>query len=135
MPSLALVAAITVLGACSSEETAPEEHATPVDAKLFIQGTEVTPDITLPAGQTVRVEVRFLDANGDVIVGLEDEHYTALTFSPASLAATAAVTGQRFFVDVTVQAASGAAGTVTVGFGHDALADEGTFGPFDVAIQ
>jgi hypothetical protein len=129
-----LVAVLAAAAACGGEETAPENHAEPVDAKLFVSGTEVTPSLTLMAGQTVRIEVRFYADDGDQITGLETEHYTALTFSPATLASTAAVSGLRFFVDVTAQSTPGT-GTVMVGFGHDDLADELSFGPFDVTVQ
>ena len=132
--TVALATGIAAFAACSGDETAPV-HNTPVDARLYVQGAEVTPHITLAAAQTVRIEVRFVDADGDEIAGIETEHYAALTFSPASLATVAPVTGQRFFFDVTAQGAGGATGTVSVGYGHDDLADEDTFGPFDVTIQ
>lgn len=129
---IALVAAL-VLPACG-DETAPEEEHVPVDATLFVGGTDVTSGVTIGAGQTMRIEVRFLADDGDVIAGLEDEHFASLTFSPAALATVAAVTGEPFMFDVTAQATAGT-GTVSVGFGHDEEADEDTFGPFDVTVQ
>jgi hypothetical protein len=129
-----LIAALAAATACGGEETAPENHAEPASAKLFVQDTEVTPSLTLMAGQTVRIEVRYYADDGDLITGLEIEHYAGLTFSPATLATTAAVSGQRFFLDVTAQATPGT-GTVMVGWGHDELADELSFGPFDVTVQ
>jgi len=44
------------------------------------------------------------------------------------------VTDHRFQWDVTAQGAAGT-GTVMVGFGHDDLADEDSFGPFPVTVQ
>jgi hypothetical protein len=77
--------------------------------------------------------VRIL-GDGDHIHDLEDGHFSSLTFSPAGLATIAAVAGEPFMVDVTPQAAPGA-GNVTVGYGHDAAADEDSFGPFAVTVQ
>lgn len=129
---IALIAAL-LLPACG-DETAPEEGHMPVDAALFVRGTDVTTGVTIAAGQTARIEVRFLADDGDVITGLEDEHFASLTFAPASLATVAAVSGEPFLFDVTAQATAGT-GTVSVGFGHDEEADEDTFGPFDVTVQ
>jgi hypothetical protein len=117
---------------CGNDETAPETH-TPHAAKLFVGTTELTPLVQLAAGQTHRIEVRFFADDGDEITGIED-HFAALTLSPGTLATVAAVAGHHFQFDVTVTAASGATGNVTVGFGHDAAADELSFGPFAVQI-
>jgi hypothetical protein len=127
---LLLVVALGV--ACGSEEV--EHHATPVDARLVVAGGAPTQTITFSAGQTVRVEVQFLAGDGDVIAGLETEHFTSVTFDPAALATVAPVSGEPFMFDVTAQATS-ASGTVTVGFGHDAAADENAFGPFTVTVS
>ena len=56
----ALLIALT-LAACGSDESAPEEGHTPADAALFVGGVDVSAGLVLPAGETVRVEVRFLD--------------------------------------------------------------------------
>jgi hypothetical protein len=126
-----LFAAVLLSVSCGSE-TAPDEHS-PASARLFAAGQEITPNLVLARGQTVRIEVRFYDGGGELMTGLEAEHFAALTFSPASLAGIAPVSGLRFFFDVTPQNVAGT-GQVRVGFGHDAAADELSFGPFPVTV-
>lgn len=130
-----LVAAAVVLAGCSSDETGPEEGHTPVDVALFVVGgAELTPDVTLAAGQTVRIEARFLNDEGEVIDGIEGSHFASLAFSPEALATVAEVAGRTFAFDVTAQATAGTGG-LTVGYGHDEEADELSFGPFAVTVQ
>lgn len=127
-----LIAALAVAG-CSNDETGPEEGHTPSDAALFVGGVDVTDGLVLPDGETVRVEVRFLNDEGEVITGIEDEHHAALTFTPEGMATTASVDGANFQKDVT---ASGTptTGSVIVGYGHDEEADELAFGPIPVTV-
>ena len=130
----ALTIAATTLIACDEDEVAGTGgHGTPVDAQLFAGTVELTPDVELPEGQTVRVEVRFLDDHGHVIEGLEEGHYTKVVFDPTTLATATQVPDQRFFIDVDVLASDGTTGTVSVGYGHSEAADEDTF-PFAVTI-
>jgi hypothetical protein len=131
---IGMVSAFLLLGtACDSDETGPEDH-TPAAAKLFDQsGAELTPNITLTAGATPRVEVRFYDAHGDLLEGLEEHHYTSLTFAPTTLATGDTVPGMRFFWDLTVGSAG--SGTLHIGYGHSPAADELSFGPFSVTVQ
>jgi hypothetical protein len=129
--SAALLVAL-VLAACGDDETGPEEGHTPDAAALFVNGTDVSDGLVLPAGEVVRVEVRFMH-EGEVITGIEGEHHAGLTFTPASLATVASVADHNFQKDVTGQAAG--TGTVEVGYGHDEAADELSFGPFDVAVM
>ncbi len=133
LPWLSAVIATVLLSACGGDESGPEEGHTPANAALFVEDEEVTDNLLLPAGGTVRVEVRFLDDEGEVITGIDDEHHAALVFSPSDLATTASVDGENFQKDVTAGAELGT-GTVTVGYGHDEDADELTFGPFDVNV-
>jgi hypothetical protein len=131
--SVALLIAVLAVPGCGDEETGPVEDHTPADAKLFVGGLEVTGALVVPADQTVRVEVRFVDEQGQVIEDIEESHQTALTFSPAGLATTASVEGFNFQKDVTASATPGT-GTVMVGYGHDEAADELEFGPIDVIV-
>ena len=131
LTSLLLLAGL--VAACG-DEMAPEEDHTPATAKLYIGLNEITPAVGLTQGQTVRIEVRFYAADGDLITGLEDHHFAALTFAPGTLATVVSVTSMPFFFDVTAQASAGT-GTVTVGYGHEIDADELSFGPFIVTIQ
>ena len=128
----ALLAALA-FAACDDDETGPEEGHTPVGAALFVDGVDRSDELLLPAGGTVRVEVRFLDDEGEVITGIEDEHHAGLTLTPATLGTVASVTDQNFQKDVTAQATPGT-GTVMVGYGHEDDADELSFGPFDVTV-
>jgi hypothetical protein len=118
--------------ACGDDETGPEEGHTPDAAALFVNGTDVSGGLVLPAGEAVRVEVRFLH-DGEVITGIEGEHFAGLTFMPTTLATVASVADHNFQKDVTGQAGAGA-GEVRVGYGHDEEADELSFGPFTVTV-
>lgn len=119
---------------CGSDEAAPEAHGTPVDARLFVGGADASTSLALAAGQTVRAEVKFYDDAGAEIVGIDDEHFAALTFTPPSLVTVADVSGEHFQKDLTASADQGA-GTYRIGYGHDALADETEFGPYDVLVD
>jgi hypothetical protein len=121
-----------VFAACGGDETAPEEGHTPDAARLFVNGTDVTDGLVLPAGETVRVEVRFIH-DGEVITGIEGEHHAGLIFTPATLAIVASVADHNFQKDVTAQSHPGA-GSVMVDYGHDEAADELSFGPFPVGV-
>ena len=118
---------------CSSNEAGPDEHV-PHSAKLYgPTGAELTPVVALTRGQTLRVAIRFFDEQGTQETDIEADHYALLTFAPGTLATAAPVAGKRFTFDVTTPNAAGT-GSVTVGFGHDAAADEASFGPFTVTI-
>jgi hypothetical protein len=127
-----LLLAALAFAACGDDETAPEEGHTPVDAALFVDGVDVGDVLVLPPGEPVRVEVRFLNDEGEVITGIEDEHFAGLTFTPATLATVADVADHHFQKDVTGQAAG--TGSVRVGYGHDEAADELDLGAFDVTV-
>jgi len=129
-PVLALAFAI---GACSSDEAVAPENHTPASAKLFVNDVDMTSDLVLPAGAVTTVEVRFYAADGDEITGISDTHYAGLAFTPAALATGVGQVDAHFFIDVTAQGSAGT-GTVSVGYGHDAAADELTFGPFPVTV-
>jgi len=122
------------LAGCNSDETAPETTHTPASAELYFNGTQVTPDVVLDPGQTVELEVRFFADDGDEITGIEGTHFATLEFTPTSIATVTDVPNQHFHKSVTAQATAGT-GTVTIGYGHDAAADELTFGPYNVSVQ
>ena len=127
-----LLLGVTVAACSEDEATAPESH-TPASAKLFVNDVDMTADLVLPAGATTAVEVRFYAADGDEITTIEADHYASLTFSPGTIATPVARVDQHFTFDVTAQGSAGT-GTVDVGYGHDAAADELTFGPFPVTV-
>lgn len=133
LPALLALAAVTA--GCSNDETDPDPgHAAPESARLFVNGQDVTNDLTLTAGQPTTVEIRFYDANDQAVAGIEDEHFATLTFTPSTLATTTDVSGHRFQKVVTPQGTAGT-GTSMVGYGHAADADEDSFGPFSVTVE
>ncbi len=133
----ALVACLAIaMGACrEADEITGEETHTPVMARLYANGEELTPNVSLTRGQTLRIEVRFFAAGGDYISGIEADHFAKLTFNAATLASATDVPDLRFFKYVVSQASAGTTGTVSVGYGHRAAADEHRFGPFQVTIR
>jgi hypothetical protein len=137
---LKLLAATTALAftlaACSSNEAPAENHPEPESAKLFnaTTHTELPQPYVLPTGVTTRVDVHYYGADGaDITSELIADHYSSLTFTPTSFATVASVTGARFVHDVTVDAAAGGTSELQIGWGHDTLADERSFGPYPVS--
>ena len=127
-----LLLAALAFAACGDDETGPDDGHTPANAALFVNGVDMSDDLVLFAGEPVRVEVRFLNDEGEEITGIEDEHFAGLTFTPATLATVADVADHHFQKDVT--GAELGTGSVRVGYGHDEAADELEFGPFDVTV-
>lgn len=122
-----------LLAACNGTESPPEGHGTPVEARLFVAGEDVSTGFALAPGATTRAEVRFYDDDGMQITGIEDEHFAAITVTPSALLAVSDVAGQHFQKDLTASNTEGT-GTYKIGYGHDAAADETAFGPFDVTV-
>jgi hypothetical protein len=122
------VGAILTVGACSSKEstTAPDDHD-PVRVVLSVNGTAMTGDtLFLPAGMTVTVRGTFYNAADESLDDVEDAHFSLLTFDPAGLATATPDAAHHYTHSVAVQGAVDETGTVDIGFGHDALADEHT---------
>lgn len=124
------------LAACDSSEPVAAEDHDPVSVTLAVDGV-TNPDgkLHLPAGQTVTVRATFLNAEGDNLDDVEDEHFSLLTFTPTTIADATPDAVAHFSHDVVVNAAATTTGTVMVGFGHDALADEHSLGPIDVVVD
>ncbi len=128
--SLALVlGAFLAIGACSSEESSAPHGHTPEAVKLFDGATELSGPIQLAASQTLQVEVKLYNDEGEEIA-LDAGHLVGIAATPAGLVTVSQVTATTF--DLTAQATPGS-GSVTVGWGHDAP-DELTFGPFAVDV-
>jgi len=127
LPRLALVAAGALLAACGdSNEPAAEDH-TAVRFGVAVNGTPFTDTLRLTAGGTDSVRLSFFNQSGENLDVAEDEHFSLLTFTPATgLTATMDAT-HHFRHGVAVTATAGDTGTVAIGYGHDALADEETF--------
>jgi hypothetical protein len=126
--SLVLLAAGSTLMlavACNSDETQATVDHTPVSYTVLVDSVLVSPPITFTQGQTVTVQLKFLNAANEDLDAAEGEHFGGLTFEPTSLAAVARVPGHNYRFQVT--GGTPGTGTVQVSFGHDSLADETTF--------
>ena len=130
LPALVLAAGLI---ACSDDETGPEESHTPDHARVFVDGADVSENLILPAGEAVRVEVRFYNDEDEEITGIDDDHFASIAFTPDDFATVEDVTDEHFQKDVTGGVAIGI-GTFIVGYGHDEAADELEFGPFDATV-
>lgn len=131
---LALLAGSAVLAACSdSNEPAAEDHV-PVRFEVAVNGTLVTDDtLRLTTGGTDSVRLTFYNQSDENLDVAEDEHFSLLTFTPASGLVATMDAAHHFRHGVVVTATAGDTGTVEIGYGHDALADEHTFSlPFKI---
>ena len=121
------VGAILAASACDSNESTKEgdEHD-PVRVVLSVNGTAMTGDtLFLPVGMTdVIVRGTFYNSADESLDDVETEHFTQLTFDPTTLATAAIDLDHHYTHSLDVQGAANAIGTVHIGFGHDALADE-----------
>ena len=124
--SLVAPLALVVLAACGSDETAPsaDDH-TPVSYTLLVNGNPRTPPYTFVVGQTVRVQLEFVNSAGENLDDVEAQHFAGLIFNPGSLAIAGRLSNHHYQFDVTGQSAG--SGTLQVSFGHDELADEKSF--------
>jgi uncharacterized repeat protein (TIGR04052 family) len=132
---LAVIVALSLVAACSSDESPSSGHGDPESVKLIdvASGAELPVPYQLPSGATTRVEVQFFDADGELLNdAIAADHYTDLVFSPGTFATQADVAGERFQRDVTVAGAVGTSATVAIGYGHEVAADERVFGPYAV---
>ncbi|HYC31507.1 MAG TPA: hypothetical protein VEB59_04415 [Gemmatimonadales bacterium] len=121
------------LVSCSDDETGPEETHTPDHARVFVNDVDMSENLILPAGEAVRVEIRFYTDEDEQITGIEDEHFASITFVPDDFATVEDVTDEHFQKDVTGGGSAGIA-TFLVGYGHDESADELEFGPYDATV-
>jgi hypothetical protein len=119
--------------ACGDNESPPEPDHTPRSYSLEVGGFAVTPPHTLFTGQTVRVRIRFFNAAGEDLDGVEAEHFGGLTFNPASLATAVRLPNHHYQFDVAV--GEPGTGTFAVRFGHDESADEVTFDPVALSVM
>jgi hypothetical protein len=129
---LAACAALPLAVACGGDETQATEDHTPASYTILVDGTEASLPLTLTAGQTVRVRLKFVNAEDEDLDDVEAEHFGGLTFEPASLAAVARVTDHNYQFDVT--GGTPGTGTVQVSYGHDEAADEHTFEPVAATV-
>ena len=132
--TMMMAAALT---ACGGDEEGPIEggHGAVADAILVDEtGAELTQPIVLTAGETMRVEVVFLDEHGAEVHGLLPGHDSSLEFTPATIATATADFDGGFFFDVEVTGTAGDEGAVGLGYGHDGHIEQ-VFGPLDVVVE
>jgi len=125
---LSLFATAALLAACSdSNEPAAEDH-TPVRLELAVNGTAMADDtVRLTAGGSDTVRVTFYNAGDENLDAHEDDHYSALTFLPATGLTSTVDSTHNFRHEVVNTLAAGVTGDIDIGYGHDAAADEHTF--------
>jgi hypothetical protein len=121
---------VVVVAACGDSEAPSLTDHTPATYSLLVNNVAVSAPYAFTAGQTVRVRIKFFNAEQQDLDPVEGEHFGGLTFNPVSLATVARVTGHNYQFDVT--GGSAGTGTLQVGYGHDELADEVTFDPAPV---
>ena len=129
---LAAGAALALLAACGGDETQPTDDHTPTAYTVLIDDAPATAPLELTSGQTVRVRIKYTNAEGEDLDDVEAEHFGGLVFAPASLATATRATDHHFQFDVT--GGEPGTGTVQVTYGHDAAADEVTFPAVPVTV-
>jgi hypothetical protein len=130
---MAAGAAAGLLSACGGDEPTGNDNHTPESYEALIDGQPVNPPLRLVAGQTVRLQLKFFNADDEDLDNVEGTHFARLTFSPLSLATATRVPGHNYQFDVT--GGSEGTGSVVVGFGHSEAADEHTFSAATVIVE
>jgi hypothetical protein len=126
-PLAALAASVALSLACSDSEAPAEDH-TPVAFLVLVNNVEVVGDtVPLTANGTDSIRIKFVNAEDDTLDDVEAEHYSLLTFNPSAGIAATVDPNHHFRHEVVTTAAAGTAGDLTIGYGHDALADENQF--------
>jgi hypothetical protein len=126
MPLVAVITA-TLVGACGSNEPAAEDHVA-VRVDLSVNGLLMADDtIRLTDAGTDTVRLTFYNQSDENLDVAEGEHFSLLTFTPATGLAVTMDPAHHFRHEVIVTAAAGTTGTVDIGYGHDAAADEEAF--------
>lgn len=121
-----LLAAGALSLACSNSEAPAEDHdpaTLEFNGVAFVAGDTVA----FAANATDTVQISFFNAANDNLDDVEAEHYSSLTFIPATNITATMRASHHFRHDIVVGAAAGQVGDLEVGFGHDTLADEHTF--------
>lgn len=127
VPSALLVTA-TLVAACSDSNEPPAEDHTPVRVELAVNGVAMADDtVRLTAGGSDTVRVTFYNAGDENLDAHEDDHYSALTFLPATGLTATIDSTHHFRHEVVNTVAAGTTGDIDIGYGHDAAADEYTF--------
>ena len=113
--------------ACSNSEAPAEDHVA-VRIEVAVNSAVVTDDtLRLTNGQIDTVRITFYNKSDENLDVAEDEHYSLLTFTPAANITATMDPNHHFRHGVVTTAVAGTVGTLDIGYGHDALADEETF--------
>lgn len=123
-----LLAAAALLAACSDSNEPPAEDHTPVRLELTVNGVAMADDtVRLTAGGSDTVRATFFNAGDDNLDAHEDDHYSTLTFLPATGLTSTLDSTHHFRHEVVNTVSAGTTGDLDIGYGHDAAADEYTF--------
>ncbi|MDH4132102.1 MAG: hypothetical protein OEW17_04620 [Gemmatimonadota bacterium] len=128
MSLMLLTAGAALIAACdSSEEMAAEDH-TPVRFDMAVNGATMADDtLRLHAGVVDTVRFTYYNAADESLDSEELTHYSSLTF-PGGVNATAATDSAAHYSQVVTNTeAAATVGVASVGYGHDAAADEASF--------
>ncbi len=128
---LAVFSVATITGCGDTEAPSLTDH-TPVRYNLLVNNVAASAPYTFTAGQTVRVRIKFFNAEEQDLGPVEGTHFGGLTLNPTSLATVGRVAGHNFQFDVTGGTAG--TGTLQVGYGHDEAADQETLDPEAVTV-
>jgi hypothetical protein len=126
------LALIIVVAGCGGDEPQGTPDHTPVSYNVLINDVLVTAPYTFPSGVTVRVRLKFFNVAQDDLDDVEAEHFAGLTFNPPPRATVVRLTDHHYQFDVTGGVPG--SGTITVGFGHDDMADEQVFPPANITV-
>ena len=122
---------VGVLAACEEEPTNAHETvvaAAIADADDVEGGTYITTD------STARLEVRFLDDDGDQIDGLWPEHDATLVLAPSGMATVQPDHDETGFYFVVTAGGEWIAGEAFVELAADGETEPRTFGPFEIEV-
>jgi hypothetical protein len=125
-------AGVIALAACGGNEPQALPDHTPRSYSLMIEGVPVSEPYTFVSGSMVRVRIKFFNAAQEDLDAVEAEHFGGLTFNPTSRASAVRVPDHHYQFDVTGGVPG--SGSVTVGFGHDDMADEVSFPVAPVSV-
>ena len=124
--------AVVAAAACSDSEAPPTDDHTPATYTVLVDSVPTAPPFTLTQGQTVRMQLKFVNAAGDDLDDVESSHFGGLTFSPAELATVTRDANHNF--RFSIAGGTPGAGTLEVRYGHDVMADEKSFAPVTVTV-
>lgn len=97
-------------------------------------GEQLSPEVELPFGRTIRIESRFFGCAGDHLSDLPERQSILIFWSDAESVEVQAVPGERFMRDVTARAPVGTTGQMIISYGSADHPNLQLFGPFSVRV-